>query len=162
MNTKFFGLLVILSLIAIIPMADAQISIGEKANQKSVEVIINSEGKVHVKHVIRSSNLPTDLELISGTVSNISATDEQGNELLFSISGDGKTVLVQPSNEKSIIEYDLEQVLVEKNGALSWNFRYLETTSFFFPDELNLIFVNERPIILDEKKELYVMDVKWF
>ena len=152
MNTKFFGLLVILSLIAIIPMADAQISIGEKANQKSVEVIINSEGKVHVKHVIRSSNLPTDLELISGTVSNISATDEQGNELLFSISGDGKTVLVQPSNEKSIIEYDLEQVLVEKNGALSWNFRYLETTSFFFPDELNLIFVNERPIILDEKK----------
>ena len=39
-------------MISIIPIADAQISIGEKAIQKSVDVIINSEGDVHVKHVI--------------------------------------------------------------------------------------------------------------
>ena len=44
MKTKIFGLLVILSLIVVIPMADAQISIGQKAIQKSVEVTINLEG----------------------------------------------------------------------------------------------------------------------
>jgi len=152
MKTKIFGFLVILSLIVIIPMADAQISIGQKAIQKSVEVIINSEGEVHVKHIVRSSSLPTDLELIYGTVSNVSVTNEEGDELLFSITGDDRTVLIQPSNDDSIIEYDLEHVLIQINGVWTWSFRYLEATSFYFPNEANLIFSNERPIYLDEKK----------
>ena len=86
MNTKIFGFLVILLMISIIPIADAQISIGEKAMQKSVDVIINSVGDVHVKHVVMSSNLPIDLELILGTVSNLSVTNEQGEETIFSVS----------------------------------------------------------------------------
>jgi len=152
MKTEIFGFLVILSLIAVIPMADAQISIGQKAIQKSIEVTINSEGEVHVKHIVRSSNLPTDLELIYGTVSNVLVTNEERDELLFSITGDDRMVLVQPSNDDSIIEYDLEHVLVQINGVWTWSFRYLETTSFYFPNEANLIFSNERPIYLDEKK----------
>ena len=65
---------------------------------------------------------------------------------------DDSTLLVQPSNDDSIIEYDLEHVLVQTNGVWTWSFRYLETTSFYFPNEANLIFSNERPIYLDEKK----------
>ena len=152
MNFQIFEFLVILSIIVVIPVADAQISIGEKANQKSVEVLINSEGKVHVKHVIHKSNLPTDLELVYGTVSNVSATNEQGDELLFSISGDNRSMIVHPSDEETIIEYDLEHVLVQTDGVWTWSFRYLETTSFFLPDEANLVFSNERPIVLDGKK----------
>ena len=151
MKTKIFGLLVILSLIVVIPIADAQISIGQKANQKSVEVIINSEGEVHVKHIVHKSSLPTDLELIYGTVSNVSVTNEEGDELLFSMNDD-RTLLVQPSNEESIVEYDLEHALIQTNGVWTWSFRYLETTSFYFPDEAKLIFSNERPVYLDEKK----------
>ena len=152
MKTKIFGLLVILSLIVVIPMADAQISIGQKAIQKSVEVTINLEGEVHVKHIVHKSNLPTDLELIYGTVSNVSVTNEEGNEVLFSISDDDRMLLVQPSSEESIIEYDLEHALIQTNGVWTWSFRYLETTSFYFPDEAKLIFSNERPVYLDEKK----------
>lgn len=152
MKTEIFGFLVILSLIAVIPMADAQISIGQKAIQKSVEVTINSEGEVHVKHIVRSSSLPTDLELIYGTVSNVTVTNKEGDELLFSITGDNHTVLVQPSNEESIIEYDLEHVLVQTNSVWTWNFQYVETTSFFFPKEVNLLYINERLVYLDEKK----------
>ena len=151
MKTEILGFLVILSLIVVIPIADAQISIGQKANQKSVEVIINSEGEVHVKHIVHKSSLPTDLELIYGTVSNVSVTNEEGDELLFSMNDD-RTLLVQPSNEESIIEYDLEHALIQTNGVWTWSFRYLETTSFYFPDEAKLIFSNERPVYLDEKK----------
>ena len=151
MKTEILGFLVILSLIVVIPIADAQISIGQKANQKSVEVIINSEGEVHVKHIVHKSSLPTDLELIYGTVSNVSVTNEEGDELLFSMNDD-RTLLVQPSNEESIIEYDLEHALIQTNGVWTWSFRYLETTSFYFPDEVKLIFSNERPVYLDEKK----------
>jgi hypothetical protein len=151
MKTEILGFLVILSLIVVIPIADAQISIGQKANQKSVEVKINLEGEVHVKHIVHKSSLPTDLELIYGTVSNVSVTNEEGDELLFSMNDD-RTLLVQPSNEESIVEYDLEHALIQTNGVWTWSFRYLETTSFYFPDEVKLIFSNERPVYLDEKK----------
>lgn len=152
MNTKIFGFLVTLLMISIIPIVDAQISIGEKAKQKSVEVIINSVGDVHVKHVVKSSNLPNDLELIIGTVSNLSVTNEQGEEKLFSITGDNSGVLIQPSGGDSIIEYDLDQVLNQKDNVWTWDFRYLELTSFIFPEEVELIFVNENPVYFSEKK----------
>jgi len=152
MNSRIFGFLVVLALISIIPVANAQISIGEKAIQESVEVIINSEGNVHVKHIIRSSNLPQDLELVYGTVSNVSVTNEQNEEVLFSINGDNTMMLIQPSDKKLIIEYDLDHVLVQINNVWTWSFRYLETTSFILPEEVNVIFTNERPILLDKKK----------
>ena len=152
MNSRIFGFLVVLALISIIPVANAQISIGEKAAQESVEVVINSEGNVHVKHVVFSSGLPKDLELIYGTASNISVTNEQNEKLLFTTNQDNRVVLIQPSNEKSIVEYDLEYALVQTNNVWTWNFKYLETTSFFFTEEFNTIFVNGRPVNLDEKK----------
>ena len=97
MNTKIFGFLLVLLMISIIPVADAQISIGEKAVQKSVEVIINSVGDVHVKHVIRSSNVPIQVELIIGTVSNLLVTNEQGEEKQFAVIGNNSGVLILTS-----------------------------------------------------------------
>jgi len=153
MNTEIFGFLIILLMISIIPVADAQISIGEKAVQKSVVVTIDSIGDVHVKHVVSPSNSPKDLELILGTVSNLSVTNEQGEEKLFSFLGDNK-VLIQPSKEDSIIEYDLDHVLSQIDDVWTWGFRYLELTTFIFPEEVDLIYVNERPVYFDEKKGL--------
>ncbi|MBS1267902.1 MAG: hypothetical protein MAG458_00616 [Nitrosopumilus sp.] len=134
------------------PIANAQISIGEKASQKSVEVMIDEDGKVHVKHVIHSSSLPKNLDLIYGTVSNISVMNEQGNELQFGTVSGTNSILLNPSNEKLIVEYDLEHVLTKVNNVWTWSFQYLETTSFIFSEEVDLIFVNENPIKLDEKK----------
>jgi len=151
MNTKIFGILGILIAISLVPLAYAQISIGEIAEQKSIEVTINSDGEVHVKHVVSSSNFPVDLKLIDGTVSNISVTNEQGIEELFSMNANN-VVLLQPSKEELIIEYDLENVLTEIDKVWTWDFRYLQTTTFFIPQEVDLIHVNERPVYLDDKK----------
>ena len=135
MNTKIFGFLVILLIISIVPVADAQISIGEKSNQRSVEVFINSDGGVHVKHVVTSSNVPNQTELIYGTISNISVKNEQGKEKQFSVIGDNIEVLIFPSNSDSTIEYDLEHALLQKDNVWTWSFRYLETTSFIFSED---------------------------
>jgi hypothetical protein len=151
MNTKILSLLGILAIISLVPLVDAQISINEEANQKSVEITIDSNGEVHVSHVVRSSNLPQDLELVNGTVSNISVTNEQGDEELFSMI-DEDTVLLQPSNEELIIEYDLEDVLINIDNTWTWNFRYLETTTFLIPKEVDLFFANERPVYLNDKR----------
>ena len=152
MNTKIFGFLVVLLMISIIPIANAQISIGEKAIQKSVEVSINSEGDVHVTHVIRSSSVPTQVELIFGTVSNLLLTNEQGEKKQLTVIGNNSGVLILPSQGNSIIEYDLDQVLNQKDNVRIWDFRYLELTSFIFPEEVDLIFVNENPVYFDEEK----------
>ena len=148
---KVIGFLIILSIIFIIPVADAQLSIGAKAVQKSVEVIINSNGEIHVKHVIISSNLPSQVDLIEGTVSNLVVTNEQGKEKEFIIVGDKNGVMIFSSQRNSIIEYNLDNVLSQKDNLWTWNFSYLETTSFIMPKEVDLVFVSGTPVFLGEK-----------
>ncbi len=151
MNVKIFGIIIILLLITVVPDVYAQTSIDEKANHKSLEVVINSAGNVNVKHVISSSNSPKQVDLVYGTVSNISVTNEQGEKTQFSMVGEN-VILIQPSDEDSIIEYDLDNALVQKDNVWKWSFRYLETTSFILPEEVDLIFANKIPVYLDEKK----------
>ena len=112
---KVIGFLIILSIIFVIPVADAQLSIGAKAVQKSVEVIINSDGEVHVKHVVISSNSPSQVELIEGTVSNLVVTNEQGKEKEFIVVGDKNGLMIFPSQRYSIIEYNLVNLLSQKD-----------------------------------------------
>ena len=152
MNSKIFAILVIVSLVTVIPTAYAQVAIGEKANQKSVEVRIDSEGNVHVIHVIDDARSPKQVDLIPGTVSNISVTDEQGEEKQFSVIGDNNAVLIMPSREESILRYDLSHVISEIEGVWTWDFLYLQSTSFILPDEIDLLFVNERPVFLNDQK----------
>ena len=152
MNTKIFGFLVILCMISIIPIADAQISIGEKAKQKSVVVTINSVGDVHIKHIISSSNIPKQIDLIPGTVSNLLVTNEQGEKRQFSVIGDNYGVLILPSQGNSIVEYDLDEALYQKDAVWTWDFLYLETTSFILPEEADLIFLNGNAVYLDKSK----------
>jgi hypothetical protein len=152
MNMKILGFLIILLIIFVIPVADAQLSIGAKAVQKSVDVIIDSDGEVHVKHVIVSSNLPSQVELIEGTVSNLVVTNEQGEEKEFIIIGDKNEVMIFPSQRNSIIEYNLDNVLSQKDNLWTWNFSYIQTTSFIMPEEVDVLFVNGSPVFLGEKK----------
>lgn len=142
-----------LVLTIVIPTVNAQeISIGEKAEQKSVKVVISSSDEIHVKHVIASSNSPKQIELIDGTITNITVSNEEGKEKQFGIIGDNDGVIIYPSQEDTMIEYDLRDVIFLRDNVWTWDFRYLETTSFIIPEEVDLIFVNEKPVYLDEKK----------
>ncbi len=153
MKKQILSIFVIFSLIIIIPNVNAQeFSFGEKANQKSITVTISDEGNVHVQHLISSSNISKQVELIYGTVSNLSVKNEVGKEVDFSIIGNNEVVIILPSNENSIIEYELDHVLNKKDEIWTWSFRYLETTSFIFPESVNFIFSNDRPIKLGDKK----------
>lgn len=153
MNSKLVGFFIILVLTIVIPTVNAQeISIGENTEQKSVKVVIGSSGEIHVNHVIALSNSPKQIELIDGTVTNLKVSDEEGNEKQFGIIGDNDSVMINPSRTDTIIEYDLDDVLFLKNNVWTWDFRYLQTTSFIVPEEVDLIFVNDRPVYLDEKK----------
>jgi hypothetical protein len=150
MNYNSIVFLIIFSVLIIIPSANAQISIGE-AKQKSVEVSINSTGEVHVTHIINKLDSPRQIDLIDGTISNLTVKDQEGNEKQSGMIGDNDTLMIFPSNEEIIVEYDLADELILKDNVWTWDFLYLESTSFIFPEQVDLIFVNDRPAYLGEK-----------
>ena len=153
MNSKIFVIFTIISLILVIPSATAQeVNVASKAKQKSVEVTISEAGNVHVKHIISASSSPKQVELIDGTIENLVITNEDGEEGLVTIVGENDAVMILPSQTNSIVEYDLRDVLLLKDGFWTLDFLYLEKTSFIVPEKLDLIFVNNNPVNLDDKR----------
>lgn len=152
MKKILFSLLVLFSLIVILPSAYAQeFNFGEKADQKSVEVNISEDGRLFVTHIIDSSNSQQQLDLMDGTIKNLSVTDENGNESQITTIGDN-SILILSSQTDSIVNYELEDVLELKNDYWTLNFLYLESTKFFIPDEIKSFYVNDRFVELGDKK----------
>ena len=150
---KIIATFTIILLILVIPSVSAQqVNVGEKANQKSVTVTINKTGDVHVVHIVNSANTPKQVELIDGEIQNLIITDEEGEKKAVTTIGNNDAVIIFPSGSDSIIEYDLKNVLLLKNNLWTLDFLYLETTNFMIPEELDLIFVNSKPVYLDNQK----------
>ena len=150
---KSIGIFIIILLVLVIPSATAQeLSMGEKANQKSIIVTINETGEIHVIHIVDSSNSPKQVELIDGEIKNLIITNENSEEQLFTTIGENQAVLIFPSDNDSIIEYDLENVLFLKDNLWTLEFMYLETTTFLVPEKLDMIYVNNNLVYLDEKR----------
>ena len=155
MKKIIFSAVFLIFLISFTPISFGQISIGEKAVQKSVEVYISNEGEVHVIHEIRKSNSPKQIDLIEGVISNIKVIDEDGKEVLHSVLSDGEKeigIVVMSSSEDYNVEYDLNNALIKNGNFWEWDFLYLEKTSFILPDELELVFANNYLVFLGDKK----------
>ena len=152
MKIKILGFFIIFSIFLIIPNAEAQISIGEKAKQELVEITIDLEGIVKIKHIIDSSSKPKQVDFIEGNVSNLSVTNEFGEKKQSNVIGDNAGLLILPSNEKTFVEYNLKDALFEENGLWKWDFLYLESTNFITPIGVDLLFVNDRPLYLQDEK----------
>jgi len=150
MTCQFIIFSIIVSLLIIIPGAYAQV-FEEQSKQKSIEVVINSSGEVHVKHVVDGPDFPKQIDLIEGKIANLTVKDQEGNEKQQGVIGDNDGLIIFPSKEDVIVEYDLLDELILKNNVWTWDFLYLENTSFLFPD-VDLIFVNKNPVYLGEKK----------
>lgn len=151
MKIKIVGFFIILLFIIVIPTVYAQVSIGEEAKQKTVDVIINESNQIHVKHVVIASNSPKQIQLIDGTITNLKVMDVEGNEKQFGSIGDNDGIIIFPSQKNIVVEYNLEDVLFLKNNVWTLDFRYLQTTNFMFPKEVELVYANNKPVHLGEK-----------
>lgn len=143
--------LIIFSIIIIIPTADAQTGV-ENSKQKSIEVTINSLGEMHVMHIIDDRDVPNQINLIDGTKSNLTVIDKEGNDVQHGQIGDFNSLLIFPSDEDVIVEYDIKDKLILKGNIWTLDFLYLESTSFIFPEQVDIVFVNNQPAYLGEKK----------
>ena len=161
MNKKFYSVLFLIVLVTVIPTVNAQFSLAPQANQKSIEVNLDASGIVHIKHVVSSTNLPVSINLFEGTISNLVVRNENRDIKENALADDGygnKSVMIFPTKQKSIVEYNLEdKILINKNLA-SILISYNEEFSVKFSDDINLIYVNNNAIFLGEKKGINVND----
>ncbi len=133
-------------MISSIPQAFAQISIGSPAQQISVEITINSEGDAHVVHIIQRSNTVIQLDIIPGTVQNLDVKGVDGGYIQHAIIGDNMGISIFPTKENVVVEYDLDDVLFFNKGVWVWAYNYPVDTAFYFPDGVDLVFTNTRPV----------------
>ena len=135
----------------VIPASAQQISIGTPAPQ-TVEVQINEDGKVHVTHIVEQRNQVNQVKLVNGTMKNLKVVDEKGNEPQYATVG-AESITLFPRNSDVTIEYDLEDIGLEKIGETwSWYFYYKGSPILIFPEKVDLVFVNEKPVKIDDTR----------
>jgi len=142
--------LIILTTIIIFPSAHAQIS-SVGSNQKSIEVTLSQTGEMHVIHVIKKLGIPSQIDLLDGKRSNLTVQDQNGNDINYGQVANDDFVMVLPSNDEAVIEYDLANELILKDDVWTLDFFYLDSVSFIFPDQVDLVFVDGKPAYLGEK-----------
>lgn len=122
--------------------------------QQTIEVRIDENGIAHVTHeVIGSSKTTQQVETIAGTMSNLSVTDVDGNEIQYlTLEKYPIGIVLTPSNNDVVfIKYDLSDVVVLKEGIWTWEWTGMEKTNFYFPADVDIIWVNDRPVYIGEK-----------
>ncbi len=135
----------------VIPASAQQVSIGTPAAQ-TVEVQINENGKVHVTHVVEQKNTVNSVVLVNGTHTNLKVIDEKGNEPQYATAG-AESITLFPRNSDVTIEYDLEDIGIEKIGETwRWYFYYKGSPVLIFPEKVDLVFVNEKPVKIDDMR----------
>ncbi len=151
------AVLIIIAVLLVIPLQAAsaqEITLAQKANQKSIEVHISKDGNVGILHIVEESSAPRQIDLIQGAPDNIKVTEIGGGQTQYAMINGDLGVMFLPSTAERIVQYDLDNALVQEQGLWKWEFRYLESTKFFFPENINMIFVDGQPVLLDEKKAI--------
>jgi hypothetical protein len=159
MNQKIFLIFGLSIILTTIPIVDAQTNFGVKANQESIHVILDKSETIHVEHIISPSNMPSNVKLFEGTISNLIVTNEKKVEVDSGVANDGRgneSIVIFPSNQKIIINYDLNDSLKLNNNMWMLEVSYDETYSILFPEEVNLVYLNNNLIKLEDKKGIAV------
>ena len=158
MKVEIFTAIIVLGLITVIPTVYGQLTIGSEVKQESIEVKINTNGEISVKHIVSSSNMPSSLPLFTGEISNLIITNELGEEIDSGIANDVKgnlSVMILPSNQLTIIEYDLENATLHDN-LFSTEMSYPKKFSVLFDESIDMIFFNDNVIMLENKKGISI------
>lgn len=154
MKRIFYSLIVLTIFISSLPLVSAQFTLGEPAIQKLIKITIDEQGEVHVLHEIKKSQKVVQVDTIDGAVSNLKVVDVEGNDVEYGTIGIESVtgITIFPSEEDVIIEYDLDDALFYKDGMWVWDFFNEETTTIIFPKGVDLLFVNNSPVLLQDAK----------
>mgnify|MGYP000716278064 FL=1 len=160
MFKKILIISIICASFIIIPFADAQLSFGKPAYQKSIELILDETNIVQAKHVISSSSGPVDVYLFENMIEeSISVTNEDGEKIEFGIIGfgnDASISILEPVKENAVVEYNLKNIFWKSDSISKLDIGYPITFSIKFEEDTKIIFLNNNLIQLNDKKGISV------
>jgi len=147
MNYLVFLIIIMVLISSVSQVFAQQFSLGIPATQK-VEITIGENSEVHVKHIVLRDTKVRQINLISGVFENLTVSDVNGNDVQYAqVRGETLGISIFPTRTDVIVEYDLDGVLnLNENGIWDWHYIYLEESKFIFPQNIDLIFSNSRPI----------------
>ena len=149
---KIVPILILILIIIPLPQVFAQVSFAPLANQISVNITIGSDSEVHVVHLIQKSSAVKQVNTITGTVQELKVTDVNSDDIQYAVIGNNQGVTIFPTKENIIVEYDLKDVLILNDEIWTWDFFYPFSSAFYFPDGVDLVFANNRPVPLKDVK----------
>ena len=134
------------------PVFAQEITFGKKP-QQTIEITIDEEGIAHVAHKVLGSNSTQQIQTLEGAMFNLSVTDKAGNSVQYLTLKKYPIDIVLPPSGKNLIliKYDLSDVISLKDGVWTWNYSGTEITNFYFPKNVDIIWVNDRPVYIGEK-----------
>ena len=160
MISQIYLIVLVLALITVIPAASAQLSLGTEANQKLIEVKLNKSEIVNVKHIISASGVPVSVNLFDGVITeSIIVTNSNGDENQFGLVGYGEaleSITIFPSESDIIIKYNLEDASTSYENLWTVRIGYSETFDILFHKEIDMFFLNNTIIQLENKNGITV------
>ena len=160
MNSQIYLIVLVLALITVIPASSAQLSLGAEANQKLIEVNLNKSEIINVKHVIAASSIPVGVNLFDGvSAESIIVTNSNGDENQFGLVGYGEaleSITIFPSESDIIIKYNLEDASTSYENLWTVRIGYSETFDILFHKEIDMFFLNNTIIQLENKNGITV------
>ena len=160
MISQIYLIVLVLALITVIPAASAQLSLGAEANQKLIEVNLNKSEIVNVKHIISASGVPVSVNLFDGVITeSIIVTNSNGDENQFGLVGYGEaleSITIFPSESDIIIKYNLEDASTSYENLWTVRIGYSETFDILFSKEIDMFFLNNTIIQLENKNGITV------
>lgn len=132
----------------------AQLTAGEPAGQKQVVITIDDRGNVRVVHEITKSESVKQVNLVKGTALNLKVVDVQGNDVQYGTIGlkEISIITIFPTDKNVIVVYNLVDALFLEGDMWTWNYAYPVSSTFIFPDKVDLVYVNSNPVKLDGAK----------
>ena len=170
MEKKILFIIFSVVLISISPQVFAEEDLDALLAEKNAvlieqQQIIFEVGKyadIQVKHVIETggwnADRPRIIEIISGTHSNLTVVDEDGDRLNFSYDAetfeDSKYIILNQKlgNYDLIAEYTLDNFMELKDGLWAKELNFGEDVTVMIEDNIELIFANSRPIDVRDAK----------
>ena len=156
LEKKILFIIFSIVLISVSPQVYAQEDLGTMIEQQKIIFEVGKHSDVHVKHIIETgawnADRPRLIEILPGTHSNLSVTDEDGDKLSFSYDketfGESKFIILNQKlgNYDLIAEYDMDNFMELENGLWKKNILFPFDVMIMIEDDMELIFANSRPI----------------
>lgn len=132
-----------LSILFVIPVAAAQ----SPAFQESMDIVVGPAGDAVVAHTVRGDSERGRLPLVQGNITDMTVRNAEGGDVIYD-RPDGHTILIGSSESDVTVRYVVDGALVQEGSMWVWDFLYSDAALFTFPNEIDTVYINQRPVYL--------------